>query len=286
MTQRRFAVIGDPIAHSKSPVMHAAAYRALGLEHTYEAVRVSEAQLRGVVDQLRAGVFDGLNVTVPHKQRVLAMVHDIDESAAMVGAANTLVRSSDGRVTAHNTDAPALAHELARLGASAREGASALVIGSGGAARSAIVALAVHLEFVRVVVRARAFRSGEVASAFRCELNGRLLAVGCPCVVEAEALDPAAEPFNAVVQCTSAGMPGADGGDAVARAVAWDQLAPDAVALDVVYAPTKTEFFRAAEGASMPCVDGLGMLVEQGALAFKLWLGVDAPRQAMRDAIL
>jgi shikimate dehydrogenase len=263
--------------------MHAAAYRALGLPHTYEAVRVSESELRGRVEQLRSGAFEGLNVTVPHKSRVLDLVQRIDESAALVGAANTLVRLRDGHVTAHNTDAPALAQELACLGVS--EGESALVIGSGGAARSAIIALAVHLKILRIVVRARGFDSTDIANAFRLDVERRLSAVGCDSVIETQGLDPVAEPFTAVVQCTSAGMTGASEGGAVARAVAWDKLAPSAVVLDVVYAPRETEFLRAAASVPLPCVNGLGMLVEQGALAFKLWLGVEAPRQAMRDAL-
>jgi shikimate dehydrogenase len=282
--KKRFAVIGDPIAHSKSPAMHAAAYRALGMPHRYEALRVGADDLSGVVGRLQAGVFDGLNVTVPHKQRVLEMVQNIDESAALVGAANTLVRATDGAVTAHNTDAPALAHELSRLGAAG--GASALVIGSGGAARSAIVALAARLGFARVVVRARAFASGGAASAFRSDVTRRLMVVGCDCAIETQTLEPLVEAFSVVVQCTSAGMPGADGGDGVAGAVVWNALAPGAVAIDVVYAPNKTAFVSAAEAASVPCVDGLGMLVEQGARAFELWLGVAAPRKVMRDAIV
>jgi shikimate 5-dehydrogenase len=109
----RFAVIGDPIAHSKSPAMHLAAFRALGLPHRYEARRVTAAELPGVVQELRDGRYDGLNVTVPHKEAVLALA---DERGADLRAANTLVRTPDGRVVAHNTDVPALVEELRDLG--------------------------------------------------------------------------------------------------------------------------------------------------------------------------
>ena len=92
VTPCRFAVIGDPVAHSKSPAMHAAAYRALGLPHSYVALRVTEAELPGLVQALRDGTYDGLNVTVPHKQRVLALADEVDASARDVGAANALAR--------------------------------------------------------------------------------------------------------------------------------------------------------------------------------------------------
>ncbi|HTB72329.1 MAG TPA: shikimate dehydrogenase, partial [Polyangiaceae bacterium] len=118
MRARRFAVVGDPVGHSKSPAMQGAAMRALGLPHTYEAVHATADELPGVVARLRAGEFDGLNLTVPHKERVLALVDSLDESARVAGAANTLVRADGGRLVAHNTDAPALAAELARLAGS------------------------------------------------------------------------------------------------------------------------------------------------------------------------
>ncbi|MGH7437731.1 MAG: shikimate dehydrogenase, partial [Polyangiaceae bacterium] len=158
MSVRRFAVVGDPVAHSKSPKMHAAAYLALGLPHTYEAVHATAAELPHVVTALREGRFDGLNLTVPHKERVLALVDAIDPGARSAGAANTVTRGDGGRLTAHNTDAPALAAELRAL---AGDGAAwargrGLVIGSGGAARAAVAAFA-RLGVGDIVVRARAF---------------------------------------------------------------------------------------------------------------------------------
>ena len=152
-------IVGDPIGHSKSPIMHAAAFRALGLPHTYEAVRVPADAVPEIVARLRRGEFDGLNVTVPHKERVLSLVDALDERARVAGAANTLVRAADGRVIAHNTDAPALAAELSRLAGACAwpAGARALVLGSGGAARAAIAALGAHLGVREIAVRARAF---------------------------------------------------------------------------------------------------------------------------------
>ncbi|HXN33869.1 MAG TPA: shikimate dehydrogenase [Polyangiaceae bacterium] len=280
MIPRRFAVVGDPVAHSRSPAMHAAAYRALGLPHTYEALRATPSELPRVVDALRSGAFDGLNVTVPHKERVLALVDEIDATAQTIGAANTLVRSPDGHVIGHNTDAPALAAELRRLGGSPAVWAQgrALVLGSGGAARAAVAAFA-RLGVLDIVVRARAFED-----AFRRDrFVGEAPAPITPQPWRASESSECAT--IAVVQATSAGIAGADPGDAVADAVAWGALPESAVAIDVVYAPRDTPFLRAARSRGLRCDDGLGMLARQGALAFELWLDLTAPQEIMRAAI-
>lgn len=261
MAPLRFAVIGDPIAHSKSPRMHGAALAALGLPHTYEAVRVTAADLPAIVEALRRGELAGLNVTVPHKRRVLALVDEVAPSARAAGAANTLARAEGGRVVAHNTDVPALVEELRLLGGSdvtwsARRG---LVLGSGGSARAAVAALE-RLGARDVVIRARGLPGWAPSAAS-----------------EAQA--------GAIVQATSAGMTGADPGDGVAAVVAWASLPPTCVALDVVYAPPETPFLRAARARGLRAENGLGLLARQGALALQLWLGVEAPLEVMRAAL-
>jgi shikimate dehydrogenase len=274
MTPLRFAVIGDPISHSKSPAMHQAALRALGLPHTYEARRTTPAELAGVVRELRDGAFAGLNVTIPHKTTVLALVDEVHPSARRTGAANTLVRDATGRIVAHNTDAAALQAELAALAGDPSPWSSmrALVLGSGGAARAAVVAL--DLLGVRdVIVRARTSRA---LFELRPGFPGR----------QPWAPDAASEAVTgAVVQATSAGMTGADPGDPIAEAVAWAALPGSAVALDVVYAPPTTPFLQAAARRGLRRSGGLGMLARQGALAIELWLGVAAPLDVMQAAI-
>jgi shikimate dehydrogenase len=284
MKARRFAVVGDPIGHSKSPLMHGAALRALGLPHTYEAIRASAEELPGVLAKVREGALDGLNVTVPHKERVMALVDELDASARVAGAANTIVRLAGGRLAAHNTDAPALAAEITRLrgGAHWPAGGRALVLGSGGAARAAIAALGVHLGVRDVTVRARAFDDPARRDAFAATAPA-------PVRVEPWAPSPDGEARTfALVQATSAGMRGADAGDALSAVVAWEALPPEAVAIDVVYAPRDTPWLRAARGRGLRSDDGLGMLARQGALALELWLadaGVKAPVDAMRAAL-
>jgi shikimate dehydrogenase len=274
----RFALVGDPVAHSRSPAMHEAAYRALGLPHSYEAWRVrGEAELAASVTRLRSGEVAGLNVTIPHKRSVLALVDVVDPIAQVVGACNTLV-VRDGKVLAYDTDVAAIADELRALAPEAR-GGTALVLGSGGAARAAVVATAMSLGAGRVLVRAR-----RDVAAMCAELETALAGLGCTVHVSP---DPSPSPSSPrwVIQATSAGMTGADPGDAVAASVRWSELAPGAVALDVVYSPPETPFVLAAQSARVPVANGLGMLARQGAAAFELWLGVPAPLEVMRRAL-
>lgn len=276
----RFAVLGMPIAHSKSPVMHAAAYRALGLPHVYERLETSEAELPARIESLRDGTYAGFNVTIPHKKRVLDLVDEVDPSAASIAAANTLVRvggASPYRIRAHNTDVPALAGELVRLsGRASFGGDTAIVLGSGGAARAAVAALA-SLGAPRIVVRSRPLTEDARLALLRAGGEAVELASLAP--------DPAIEASaRAVVQATSCGMLGGPPGDVVERAVAWASLPPDAVVLDVVYG-TPTPLLEAARARGLRCDDGLGMLAAQGALAFALWLGVPPPTDIMRAAL-
>jgi len=243
----RFAVVGSPIEHSKSPRMHMAAYEALGLSHTYEAIEMKEL----VLDDLRKGIFEGFNVTIPHKKRALDLSDDASDRARRADAANTLVRK-DGKIVAHNTDVPAIMKRLDALGAKRER---AVILGSGGAARAAHLALE---EMGVLEIETRSRRGKWMADA---------------------AWDARA---TIVIQATSAGMVNA--GDEVARMIAWDALPKSAVALEIIYA--ETPFLRAARARKIACENGLSMLVEQGALAFELWLGIPAPRKVMQDAVL
>ena len=281
----KFAVIGSPVAHSKSPAMHAAAFSALGLSHTYEKLETTEAELSARVDALRRGEFGGLNVTVPHKQRVLSLVDEIAPSALSIGAANTLVRTSEGRVVAHNTDAGALAQELADAMMPARTG---VVLGTGGAARAAVAALG-SLGARRVVVMGRRV-DDSLQTVFEKILSAASSAPSSLATTNVVVRDLAVRfspprDVACIIQATSCGMTGGGPGEIVADAIAWDTVSKAAIAIDVVYAPRETPFLRTARAHGIPAKDGLGMLARQGALAFELWLGVTPPLDVMLAAI-
>jgi shikimate dehydrogenase len=296
MSALRFAVIGSPVAHSRSPAMHAAAYRALGMPHTYEKLETSAAELPARVAALRRGELAGLNVTVPHKSKVLPLVDEIDASVRATGAANTLVRLPDGRVRAHNTDTPAIADELGRLAGDRGRlaGGTGLVIGTGGAARAAIVALASHLGLARVLIRGRSLAETSNAVAYVRQIDkllaagggrGASVALGADGLHPPEAHEKEEGRLVAIVQATSCGMTGGPPGEVVAEAVRWERVPREAVALDVVYAPAETPFLLRARARGLACDHGLGMLARQGARAFELWLGVPAPVDVMLAAL-
>lgn len=290
MTQR-FAVVGDPVGHSLSPRMHAAAFAALNLDCTYEAIRAGADELEGVVGHLRSGELAGLNVTVPHKGRVLSFVDQIDASASVVEAGNTIVRRTDGKLVAHNTDVPAIAKELESLGASCVPWleSEALVLGTGATARSAVLALGHHLRVAQITVRGRSLGDEERRRAFFTEVSELLRRAGSPSTLRLEpwAPSPGTErAVRAIVQATSVGMRGADRGEIAADVVDWKAICRGCIALDVVYGEGETPLVRCATAHGLRTSDGRGVLARQGALAFELWLGRPAPLAAMRAALL
>jgi shikimate dehydrogenase len=248
-----FILLGDPVAQSKSPKMHAAAYRALGLDHTYEALRVHEAEIGAWVARLKRGEIGGINVTIPHKRAALQWADVIDASAKACDACNVLAYV-DGSVVAYNTDVAAIVEELGSPASG-----TAIVLGRGGAARAAIAALKT-LGATKIITRARA--GGD------------------------EPLAPTGSEKDAtwIVQCTSAGMTGCDPGEPIARAVDFS-LAPHALAYDVIYEPRQTPFLVAAHEAGLRTKNGTGMLARQGAIAFEIWLDMKPPLDVMVAAI-
>jgi shikimate dehydrogenase len=202
------------------------------------------------------------------------------------------VSHEDGTLVAYNTDTFALAHEIQNLAPELRgrwAGVTALVLGTGGAARSAIVALGVELGAGRVVVRGRSLGDMAKRAAFEEEMGTLVTEAGGAATIVGEpwhAHGPHDAEVSVVVQSTSAGMKGADPGEAVNAAVDWSALSPRAIALDVVYAPPETPFLKSAHEHGLRATNGIGMLARQGALAFELWLGVPAPYNAMLTALV
>lgn len=232
--------------------MHAAAYAALGLPHTYRAMRATEDELPDWALALRRGDIGGINVTVPHKRAAMRLADVVDDTARECDACNVLALR-DGRLVAYNTDVLALVAELPAASG------TAVVLGNGGAARAAVAALR-RVGATKIIVRAR--RGGDEPLVSTGSERGA----------------------RWIVQATSAGMTGMSPGDAIASAVRFE-LALGAFALDVVYDPSETPFLRAARKAGLRAENGLGMLARQGALAFELWLGIPAPLDVMRRAI-
>jgi shikimate dehydrogenase len=257
----RLAVIGWPVDHSRSPAMHNAALAATGLdgEYVYERLAVAPDGFEKTVHGLPAQGFAGVNVTIPHKEAALALATDASDDARAIGAANTLTFGADGAIRADNTDAPGL---LDALGDPPPR--TALILGAGGSARAVAYAL-------RSVGAAVAVWNRTGARAARLAADLGVAAVEAP--VAAEVL----------VNCTSAGMDGSE--TFKEMPVKADDLGEYACVVDLVYRDGATELLRQAERRGCRCVDGLEILVRQGARSFQIWTGRSAPLDVMRRAV-
>ncbi len=275
---RKFVLIGHPVGHSVSPVIHQCAYGIVGIEAEYALADCpSEEDVKRVVARIRSGELEGANVTVPWKQLAFDLADEHAQTARDVGVANVLARNEAGRIIAHNTDASALGQELARAvgstGVDRTERPGALIIGSGGAALAAVVGC--RLSGVEeIFVSARRFDPSHPSetwprsAAFEA-LGARLLPWP---TFRADAWSAICPSLQLLVQATSAGMKGTSGGEELAALVPYSLCGP-IVAYDLVYNPPVTPFLASARAAGLHAVDGLGMLVGQAMDALRIWVG-------------
>ncbi|WP_422774457.1 shikimate dehydrogenase [Plantactinospora sp. WMMC1484] len=267
--RRRAAVLGKPIAHSLSPVIHNAGYAAAGLTGwSYTAIECAEAELADLVAGL-GPEWAGLSLTMPLKEAALAVAGEVSPVAAATGAANTLVRRPDGSWAADNTDVPGMVDVLVEAGVPA--GAEVLLLGAGGTARAALAAAA-QLGVRRVACRVRRHAAGAELARLADTLGLRFE------IVDWAAPD-ASEGADLVVSTVPKGA--ADGFAAAARS--WR---PETVFFDVVYDPWPTPLAEAAVAAGCRIVSGLDLLLAQAVGQFTQFTGVPAPVPQMRAALV
>jgi shikimate dehydrogenase len=259
---KRLAVLGHPVGHSRSPAMHGAALAELGLgdEWSYEAIDVAPDGLEALVRGMPEEGFVGANVTVPHKGAALSLADELSETAREIGAANTL-SFADGEIRAENTDAQGLLDALPASPAGAR----ALVLGAGGAARAVVWGL---------------LREGaEVDVWNRTELRSRNLCAelgGTPVAAPEQAT------YGLIVNSTAVGLHGEDPFAPLPLEPAGFVAAQTVV--DMVYGDRPSHLLAAAAADGAGVVDGIEVLVRQGALSLRIWTGREAPLEAMRAA--
>lgn len=262
----RFAVIGDPVTHSASPRLFALLSRILGIPLDYRAERVTAAELPSILDRVRGGAYQGLSVTLPHKEAVLRLADGASEAARAIGAANTVVLGEGQRLEVHNTDGVGFLRALARHGVSLA-GARVLLLGAGGAAHAAAaVSRSAGASALWIANRTPA-RAEVLAAAFS----------GIAVPLTAAALHPVLSSSNVLVQATSAGLSRPSETALPAGCV----LHPQLTVLDMVYQPLDTTLLKAARGAGARAIDGLWMLVYQAAEQLRLWTGADVPEEAI-----
>lgn len=262
------AVIGWPISHSKSPVIHSFWLEALGIDGHYARFPIAPEGLHTAIRALPALGVRGVNVTIPHKQAVMDALDEISPAAKAIGAVNTVVVTAEGRLVGYNTDVTGFAEPLR---GSTLSGRPACMVGAGGAARAVLAAMKdLGVSDVRVINR-----SVDKAESLLAEfgLPGRVYSFDH----SAAGLDGAA----LVVNTSSLGMKGYP-----PLELDLAPVADDAVVYDIVYAPLETDLLKQAKTRGLKTVDGLSMLVGQAADAFRLFYDAEPPRDAATEAAL
>lgn len=276
-----YGIFGYPVAHSLSPVMHARAFAALGIDAVYLRFAVAPERLGEAVSGMRALGLAGVNVTLPHKTAVMQHLDRIEPSALAIGAVNTIFRDGD-LLCGDNTDADGLSEALREAGAKL-QGARVLVLGAGGAARASVIGLAragaSHIDIAaRRASEAQALCAALTAHAGKTVLQALDMSTA--------ALAPAFARTDVLVQATSATLDGNASAATFADSLPMQALPTHALVTDLVYKPLQTVVLAAAQARGLRTLDGLGMLLHQGALSLRRWTGKAAPVTEMRAALL
>lgn len=274
---RLVALLGSPVKHSQSPRMHNAAFQSLDLNYAYLVFDIQKDQLESAIQAMKTLQVAGFNLTMPHKEEVIPFLDALSQEAKMIGSVNT-VKNDDGRLTGYNTDGMGFTMSLMDEGI-AVSGKKFVILGAGGAGKSVAIQLALE-------------KAGEVMIFNRSPEPARKL---CQLIkdeipdchvtehrLEEAVLKEALSTADVLVNTTSVGM-GVYEGDCLIGDKSW--LRPDLKVVDIIYSPAKTKLLEMAEGVGCQTVNGLGMVVGQGALAFKIWTGETMPIDVVRSCI-
>lgn len=253
-----FAVIGDPIAQSKSPDMHHAWYEEMGVDAAYIPVHVKSENLEQAVASFKLLGASGWNVTIPHKQTIIPFLDELDELAKKMGAVNTVVRTADGRLKGYNTDGPGFVRSLEEAVGTKHRNEALLLIGAGGAARGIAFAL-----------QQAGYRNITIANRTLANAQAIVGEMGEGQAVTLAQAEEKLDTYKIFVQTTPAGMSTGN----FELPFSLEKFPEGAIAADIVYNPLMTPFLLAAEQKGAKIVNGLGMFVHQGAIAYEYWLG-------------
>ncbi|ADL58287.1 shikimate 5-dehydrogenase [Methanothermobacter marburgensis str. Marburg] len=266
-------IIGYPLTHSLSPQMHNAAFKALGMDWAYVPFPVKPSGLEEAVRGLRALNVRGVNVTIPHKESVLEYIGEVDETASLIGAVNTL-KFEDETIMGYNTDASGCLRALEEV--TSVDGSSVIILGAGGAARACAFQLAVRGASVTILNRTPE-RARALAEDIKGALDIRVKYGGY------ELIPACVEGADILIDTTPVGMyPHMDDEPLVKAELMHEGL----VVYDLVYNPPETCLLREARAAGAVPVSGLRMLLYQGAEAFRIWSGREPPLDVMEKALL
>ncbi len=273
-----YGVIGDPVEHTLSPLMHNRALEAMEVDAVYVAFRVSPQYLEHAIRAVSALRIQGLNVTVPHKTTVMSYLERVTDDARAVGAVNT-ISNDHGALIGDNTDIHGFSECVLRDGGVRSFPARVCILGAGGSARGVTYACAIRDEVEEIIVLNRTLsRAQELARDIGAVTGKRIVAASSDIDTQRATLPTA----GMVVNTTTLGMyPETDGTPAPDPGV----FRPGQLVCDIIYAPLQTRFLREASEHGAKTIGGLAMLAYQGAKSLSLWTGKDAPAEVMIDAL-
>ncbi|MEI5905764.1 shikimate dehydrogenase [Bacillus spongiae] len=267
---RLFGVIGDPIAHSMSPLMHNAIISAHHLKGYYHPFHIKRKDLEVAIKGMKALGVEGFNVTIPHKESILPLLDKVDPLAKAIGAVNTVVREGDSLI-GYNTDGDGFISSLEKTVCNED---SVLVVGAGGAAKAIVYSLAnkgiAHIDITNRTVE----KAEEMLQKCPFPLKGKALSL--------EIAEKHLNRYDVIIQTTSIGMhPYIEESPMEVR-----QLKKSAFIVDIIYNPSETKFLQEARKQGAQVQNGLGMFVHQGALAFEKWTGIQPNTMKMKQVVL
>ncbi len=275
-------LIGHPLGHSLSPVLHQAALAEAGLVGDYALFPIpplpeGQPALLETLQRMRQGELQGLNVTIPHKQSVLPLVDELTPSAKAIGAVNTLIHHS-GRLIGHNTDAPGFLADVSQL--PLRKSKTALLLGAGGAARAVVYALLSQGWKIFMTD----LNPDQASSLYQHFATQEVESANLTVIADTpQEIHQASSQVILIVNATPAGM------HPLVNETPWPEgvaLPSGACLYDLVYNPAETRLLQSAKAAGLPCRNGLGMLMEQAALSFESWTGFNPSRSRMWDEVV
>ncbi|WP_457569608.1 shikimate dehydrogenase [Desulfurobacterium sp.] len=266
-----YGIFGFPVKHSLSPLMQTAAFHTLGIDAVYVPFEVSPEDLKDAVAGLRAMNIKGINVTVPLKEKIVPFLDRVDEAAAFLGAVNT-VKSENGILIGYNTDGDGFVDSLEEEGVDIN-GKTVLLIGAGGSGKAVAFAL-LKRGAGKVVIANRTVEKAK-SLAEKLESYGKVEAVSLGDI------ENFLEEVDLIVNTTSLGMKESD-----PPLFDYALIPSSAVVVDIIYKPFKTKLLLAAEEKGAKIINGLGMLVHQGARAFRIWTGYEPPVDVMKKVLM
>ncbi len=275
-----FGVFAYPVKHSLSPLMHNAAFQAVGLPHYYHGFEIDPDNIGLAVQSIRALGIGGVNVTIPHKQAVMPYLDEIDEEAKVIGAVNTIVQR-EGRLYGYNTDGAGYVRSLLDETSIILKKSQVLILGTGGATKGiAVYLLKNGCPSITLTNRTEA-KANQLAEQLDTYKAKQGLSAAVTALPWQKAVSEYAD-YQLIINTTSLGMwPEVDH-----TPITCEQVTEQTIVSDIVYNPLKTKLLQLAENNGASIHPGLGMFVYQGAIAFEYFTGVEAPVQVMKETVL